>query len=84
MSYGKVCIASDIQANKEALGDSGIWVRKENEKDITDALNNLYASFSDVEWQGKANKERVSKDFSWKKKAEEYISFINDIDKKKH
>lgn len=84
MSYGKVCIASDIQANKEALGDSGIWVRKENEKDITDALNNLYANFSDVEWQGKANKERVSKDFSWKKKAEEYISFINYIDKKKH
>ena len=28
MSYGKVCIASDITANKEALGDSGIWVKK--------------------------------------------------------
>jgi len=29
MSYGKVCTASDITANKEALGDSGIWVKKE-------------------------------------------------------
>ena len=84
MSYGKVCIASDIQANKEALGDSGIWVRKENEKDITEALNSLYANYANFEWQGNANKERVVKDFSWKKKAEEYISFINDIDKKNH
>lgn len=32
MSYGKVCIASDITANKEALGDSGIWVKKKMQK----------------------------------------------------
>ena len=41
MSYGKVCIASDITANKEALGDSGIWVKKENAEDITYALDRL-------------------------------------------
>ena len=79
MSYGKVCIASDIQANKEALGDSGIWVRKENAEDITNAFNDLYANFDKYIWQGKANQERVAKEFSWKKKTEEYIEFISEL-----
>lgn len=53
MSYGKVCIASDITANKEALGDSGIWVKKENAEDITYALDRLYTNFENYEWQKK-------------------------------
>ena len=28
MSHGRICIASDIPANKEALGDSGVDVYK--------------------------------------------------------
>lgn len=79
MSYGKVCIASDIQANKEALGESGIWVRKENAEDITNALNDLYLNFDKYEWQGKANQERVATEFSWKKKAEEYVQYISEL-----
>ena len=50
MSYGKVCIASDITANKEALGDSGIWVKKENAEDITCLLytsNRIFNKFAD-------------------------------------
>ncbi len=79
MSYGKVCIASDIQANKEALGESGIWVRKENAEDITNALNDLYLNFDKYEWQGKANLKRVASEFSWKKKAEEYVQYISEL-----
>ena len=84
MSYGKVCIASDIQANKEALGDSGVWVGKENAADITHALNDLYHNYANYESQGLANRERVIENFSWKKKAEEYIQFIADIKDKKY
>lgn len=83
MSYGKLCIASDIQANKEALGDSGVWVRPENAEDITRELNNLYEHFADYEWQGKANQERVANEFSWKKKAEEYIDYVSSLVNKK-
>ena len=84
MSYGKICIASDIPANKEALGESGIWVRKENENDIKNVLNDLYEKYSDYKWQADYNVERVKSSFSWKKKAEEYIAFISDIKEKRY
>lgn len=83
MSYGKVCIASDIDANKEALGESGIWVKKEDAKDMADKLNELYINFPKYEWQIEYNTNRVKEHFSWKKKAEEYISFVTELDSKK-
>ena len=76
MSYGKICMASDIQANKEALGDSGVWVRPENADDITCQLNKLYDNYSNYIWQGEKNLERVKDFFSWEKKAEEYVEYI--------
>lgn len=79
MSYGKICIASDIPANREALGESGIWVKKENSEDITNALNNLYDHYEEYKWQGDFNLERVRKHFSWKRKAEEYETFANKV-----
>lgn len=79
MSYGKVCIASDIPANREALGESGIWVEKERPDDITKALNNLYTHYDELKWQGNANLERVKQDFSWKRKAEQYDIFIKKV-----
>ena len=78
MSYGKVCIASDITANKEALGDSGIWVKKENAEDITYALDRLYTNFENYEWQKKVNRERCERLFSWPKIAKDYIDFLSE------
>lgn len=49
MIYGKVHIDSDITVNKEAFGNSGIWVRKENAEDITYVLNSLYTYFENYE-----------------------------------
>lgn len=79
MSYGKVCVASNIQANKEALGDNGIWVRPENAEDITKALNDLYANYSSYAHLGSANVVRVKDNFSWKKKAEEYVEYLSKL-----
>ena len=79
MSYGKICIASDIQANKEALGESGIWVRPEKASDITEQLNTLYEHYEDYLWQGVKNKERVIAKFSWDKKAQEYIDYVSSL-----
>lgn len=79
MSYGKICIASDIRANKEALGDGGIWVRKENAEDITNTLNDLYVNYEKYEPQGKANLDRAATEFSWKKKTVEYDAWISQL-----
>ena len=79
MSYGKVCIASDIPANREALGDNGIWVAKEKPEDITKALNNLYTHYDDLKRLGEANLKRVLNDFSWESKATQYESFIKEV-----
>lgn len=83
MSYGKVCIASDIPANREALGQSGIWVRKEDATDITLKLNYLYGHYEEFEWQSEANLTRVVREFSWKNKAMQYDSYIRDLMSKK-
>lgn len=82
MSYGKLCIASDIPANKEALGESGLWVRPENSQDIENILNMLYLSYDEYISQGVANRKRVETEFSWKKKAEEYVNFISELENK--
>lgn len=79
MSYGKICIASDIPANKEALGDCGVWVKKESPEDITMSLNALYNHYNEFEWQGSANLERVKSNFSWRSKAAQYDDFIKNI-----
>ena len=83
MSYGKVCIASDIPSNREALGESGIWVEKENDQSITDALNDLYENYEKYAWQGEANKKRCMEEFSWHRAAEEYVSYIDELMQKK-
>jgi len=79
MSYGKVCIASDIPANREALGESGIWVEKENSDDITKVLNVLYDHYSDYCWQGEYNRKRVEHEFSWANKAMDYSDFAHKV-----
>ena len=82
MSYGKVCIASDIPSNKEALGDSGIWVEKESDQSMTNALNELYANYDKYAWQGEANRKRCEEEFSWHRAATEYIQYVTELVKK--
>ena len=68
-----------IPANKEALGDCGVWVKKESPEDITMSLNALYNHYNEFEWQGSANLERVKSNFSWRSKAAQYDDFIKNI-----
>lgn len=80
MSYGKICIVSDIPANHEALGDnSGLWVRYEKENDIAEQINNLCDDFSMFEQQGDYNKKRAKEKFSWSTIAHEYHAHIEKL-----
>ena len=79
MSYGKVCIASDITANKEGLGDNGIWVKPEDVDSLLSALRYVNDNYHELEVNGKKNKERVQDYFLWDKVSQQYMNFINVI-----
>jgi glycosyltransferase involved in cell wall biosynthesis len=76
MSYGKICIISDIPANHEALGDNGLWVRYENVDDITEQINNLCEDYKKYYKQGEENRKRASEKFSWQTIANDYHNYL--------
>ena len=80
MSYGKVCIASDIPACHEALGNSGIYVPYENEAAITEAIKNLDDNIAKFERQKEINRERAKSKFSWANTTKRYLDFLREIE----
>ena len=82
MSYGKVCIASDIEANHEGLGDSGIWCKYEDVKDLKEKLIYSVEHYDEVKWQEAYNLNRFKTNFTWEIVSQRYNDFINSIAKK--
>ena len=81
MSYGKICIASDITANKEGLGDNGIWVKPEDVDSLRHALKFVDGNYNQLEDNGKKNSERVKEIFLWEGVSRQYMSYINEINR---
>lgn len=79
MSYGKVCIASEIQACHEELGESGVWCKYENADDLADKLRYVAQHYEDVKWQCQYNVERVKKYFTWDSVSVKYIQYLKKI-----
>lgn len=79
MSYGKVCIASEIPACHEALGESGIYVPYENSEAITTSLLDLTNNEEKYEWQKNANKERANNVFSWESTTKKYLDYLRSL-----
>lgn len=79
MSYKKICLASDIPACHEALGDSGVWVPYEDSEAISKQLNYIISHYEETKWQEQYNYERVKNKFSWKETTNKYIEFVNSI-----
>lgn len=76
MSHGRVCVASDIQANREALGNSGIWCKVEDVDSLSSKLKYVADNYHLVSSQGVQNKDRVLNYFTWPKVTEQYIDYI--------
>ncbi|WP_106829015.1 glycosyltransferase family 4 protein [Parabacteroides pacaensis] len=80
MSYGCICLASDILACKEALGEFGIWVEPEN---VHDLIAKLLLIKKDEyylrEKQSFAVYQRVANNFTWKKIADQYDSYLKSL-----
>ena len=79
MSYGKVCIASDIPACHEALGESGIFVPYENSEAITTSLQDLTNNEEKYEWQKSANMDRAKNEFSWESTTKKYLDYLQSL-----
>lgn len=77
MSYSKFCLASDIPANREALGESGIWVKNEDEDSLMEQLKYLNENSLHIEWQKQYNFERIKENFTWDKIAKKYSDYID-------
>lgn len=79
MSFGKICIASDIPANKEALAASGVWCQYENDIDLADKLKYTVSHYGDLLWQGQYNYKRVKDNFTWESVSNKYIRYIENL-----
>lgn len=77
MSYRKIVIASDIPANKEGLGNSGIWCRYEDIDDLANKILYVENHYDDVKWQEDANYNRVKTNFQWSQIANMYDKFLH-------
>ena len=79
MSYGRICIASDIPANKEGLADNAIWVKAEDVQTLKDGLLHVNNHFEELKGSGLQNFERVRDGFTWPKVAQQYMDMVDEI-----
>ena len=79
MSYNLPVIASDIDANRELLVNDAVWVRPENEKDISKAIEFCIENKEKIEEFKDINFKKVVEDYTWNKVAEKYIKYLKSI-----
>ncbi len=79
MSHKRICLASDIPANKEALGDSGVWVKHENVDDLCEKLLYILKNQKDLEIQKESNYKRVVDNFTWGRVSDLYIKYMKNL-----
>lgn len=65
MSYGNICLASDIEANKEALDNAGIYFTAGNLESLQESLLSICMNMDSFAKYKKLAIERVSKNFEW-------------------
>lgn len=79
MSYKLPVIASNIEANKEPLGDNAVWVRPENEEDIKEAIEYCINNTDKIEQFNEPNYQNVLENYTWDNVAKKYIKYLNSI-----
>ena len=79
MSYAKPVIASDIEANKEGLGDNGIWVKAEDENSLSEAILYCENNVDSLKREAEKNFKRVEEFFTWDRISSMYDSYIKSL-----
>ena len=78
-SYHLPVIASDIDANREFLGNDAVYVRPENEADLVNALEYAVAHPDELEQQQKVNYQKILQKYTWDKVARKYVGYLKSI-----
>lgn len=65
MSYGICCLVSDIEENREAIGDCGVTFESRNPDSLGRQLKWLLSAPQVTEALGEAARERVRRHYSW-------------------
>lgn len=80
MSYGNLCIVSDIPENTEVTGEAGMCFEKSNEVSLRECLENaLKMSQEEYEERKRKAKESVLVRFNWDKVVEETLGLYDKI-----
>ena len=82
MSYGNVCLVSDIDANKEALGDCGIYFNAGNVEDLKTKLQDICLNPCHYEVYKNMAAERIKNTFEWHIISDKIISYYEAVVKK--
>lgn len=79
MSYGNVCLVSDIDANKEALGDCGIYFKAGKVEDLKNKLQDICLNPGLYEAYKKMAVERIKETFEWHIISDKIISYYEAV-----
>jgi glycosyltransferase involved in cell wall biosynthesis len=69
----------DIPANKEALGNSGVWVKYEDVDDLSKKLLYILNNYAEMEMQKNINYQRVVEYFTRDNVSNLYIKYIKTL-----
>ena len=78
-SYKLPIIASDIDANREFLGDDAVYVRPENEDDLVKALEYAIVHPDLMDKQQQKNYQKIVDKYTWDKVALKYVDYLHSI-----
>lgn len=78
-SFKLPTIASDIEANREFLGDDAVYVRPENEDELVKALEYAIANPEEMQRFVDINYTKILEKYTWDKVALKYEAYLRSI-----
>lgn len=82
MSYGNLCLVSDIDANKEALNDCGVYFRAGDLENLKEKLSDICLNPQAYETYKTKAVERIKSTFEWHIISDKIISYYETVVKK--
>ena len=80
MSYGNICLVSDIPAIHEALPQNlGLWSEVGRVDDVFFNMQQLEKNAIDIGYNKKQIKEHVLRNFTWGKSADQFVNYIKNL-----
>lgn len=79
MSYKRICLASEIPACREALGNYGVWVTPEREDELAEKLLFIVNNGDELKRKEIGVYQRILDEFTWGKVSFKYIQYLKTL-----